>query len=90
MTLIYIVIATLVIAAISLVGLVVLSKLNKHFHDGLLGFVALAAGTMLGSAFLHLLPEAIEMSEHGEIGLFTVMGITLAAFVGSFFFVQHF
>ncbi len=90
MTLLQIILATSVIASFSLIGLAVLLKVRKHFHDGLLGFVALAAGTMLGSAFLHLLPEAVEMSNHGEISLYSVMALTLVAFVGSYLFEQYF
>ncbi len=90
MTLLQIILATSVIASMSLVGLVAMTYLKKHFHEGLLGFVALAAGTMLGSAFLHLLPEAIEMSHHGDIDLHLVLLLVLVAFVASFLFEQFF
>ena len=90
MTFIYIIAATLSIAVVSLVGIVSLVFLKKHMHDGLLLLVALSAGAMLGNAFLHLLPEAIEMTQDGPLNIFTVMLLVVAAFVFSFLFEQFF
>ncbi len=90
MTLIYILIATAAIAALSLTGVLILSILKKHAHAGMLALVALSAGAMLGNAFFHLLPEAIELSEEGLIPLFTVMLLIVGSFVASFLFEQFF
>lgn len=90
MTFIYILIATLAIATVSLVGILALVFLKKHLHGGLLLLVALSAGAMLGNAFLHLLPEAIEMSQDGPLNIFTIMLLVVAAFVFSFLFEQFF
>jgi zinc and cadmium transporter len=64
--LIYIIIAGLGIASISLVIIIALSWKEKILNEILLLLVALSAGTMIGGAFLHLLPEAIEETE-GEL-----------------------
>ncbi len=90
MTLIYILLATTIITSLSLTGIFLLVMLKKHIHKGMLTLVALSAGAMLGNAFLHLLPEAIEMTEGGPIDLFTVMLLVVAAFVASFLFEQFF
>jgi len=90
MTLLYIVLATVIVAALSLIGIVLLTIFKKQLSDSLLAFVALSAGTMLGGALLHLLPEAIEMSETGPISLTTMMLLVIGAFVASFLFEQFF
>lgn len=90
MSLVFIFATTLAIAAISLTGIVVLALMKKHVHAGMLTLVALSAGAMLGNAFLHLLPEAIELSENGPIDLFTVMLLIVGSFVASFLFEQFF
>ncbi len=90
MTLFYIFTATLIIAALSLTGIITLSLMKKHVHSGVLALVALSAGAMLGNALLHLLPEAIELSQEGAIDLLHVMLLVVAAFVASFLFEQFF
>lgn len=90
MSLIYILISTLIIAALSLTGIVVLAFMKKHVHASMLTLVALSAGAMLGNAFFHLLPEAIELSQDGSIALFTIMLLIVGSFVASFLFEQFF
>lgn len=60
MILVYILLSTLGISALSLLGILALPWHNKKWHGILLSLVALAAGTMMGGAFFHLLPESIE------------------------------
>ena len=43
----------------------------------LLIFVSLSAGVLMGGAFLHLLPEAVEKSEGTDIFLFVLVGFIL-------------
>ena len=83
-------IATLAIALMSLSGIAVLAFMKKHVHASMLALVALAAGAMFGNALLHLLPEAIELSEEGPVDLFTVMLLVVGSFVVSFLFEQFF
>lgn len=90
MTFIYILIATAIIAGLSLTGIIVLTSLKKHVHADMLTLVALSAGAMLGNAFFHLLPEAIELSQEGAIDLFTIMLLIVSSFVASFLFEQFF
>lgn len=57
----YIVAASLIISAVSLIGIFTLSMKTGLLNRLLLVLVAIAAGTMIGNVFFHLLPESIEM-----------------------------
>lgn len=73
-TLFPILLSTLIIALIALVGVFVLFVKRKILDRWILLLVSLSAGTLLGGAFFHLLPESIEVL--GETALF----ITLISF----------
>lgn len=74
--LIQIVLANLLISAGSLIGVLTLSLNRAKLQRFLLLLVALSAGALMGSAFLHLLPESLEFSDP-----LPVMGTTLIAFI---------
>lgn len=61
--LLYILISTFAISIIAIVGIFTLFVKDKILEKILLILVGLSAGAMMGGAFLHLLPEAIE---HGD------------------------
>jgi zinc and cadmium transporter len=61
--LIYAILAGLTISLISLALVLVVSFREKILDEILLPLVALSAGAVIGGAFLHLLPEAIELTE---------------------------
>lgn len=69
-----ILLSTTLIALISLVGVVVLFIKRKVLDHWILLLVSLSAGTLLGGAFFHLLPESIEVL--GE----TALLLTLSSF----------
>ncbi|MCL6089049.1 MAG: ZIP family metal transporter, partial [Candidatus Marsarchaeota archaeon] len=57
-----ILLATLVVSAISLVGVLTLSVKDRLLHQLLPLFVAFAGGSMLATAFLHAMPDALKDS----------------------------
>ena len=59
-TLAYIVIVSFLISSGSLVGILFLAFRKKITEKILLYLVSLSAGTLMGGAFLHLMPEALE------------------------------
>lgn len=59
-SLIYILIATIVVSLAGLIGIVTFFFHEKKVNKIVPYLVAFAAGSLLGGAFLHLIPEAIE------------------------------
>ncbi len=79
MTFLLVLLSTSLIAAVAVFSGVLLAW-KPHITDRILpGLVGLAAGTMLGSSFLHILPESFEF-----ISPESSLAITLASF--TFFF----
>lgn len=72
----YIVIACLLISSGALIGVFSLAASKESIQKILLFLVGLSAGTLMGGAFLHLLPEALEKMEAKS-----VFGIVFLAFI---------
>jgi zinc and cadmium transporter len=65
-----------IISLISLIGIFTISVRTEKLKKFLIYFVALSAGTLLGGAFLHLIPESTEeIASATTIGLFVLSGI---------------
>jgi len=73
----YIVLTTFVIALIAFVGVFTLAMKEHLLNKILLVLVSLSAGALMGGAFLHLLPEAVESSEGADILGFVLVGFIL-------------
>jgi len=73
----YILVTTFAIALIAFVGIFALSLKEKLLNKILLFLVSLSAGALMGGAFLHLLPEAVEKSGDTEIFIFVLVGFIL-------------
>ena len=58
----YIILTTFIISLISFIGIFALALKDKVLNKILLFLVSLSAGALMGGAFLHLIPEAIEQS----------------------------
>lgn len=76
--------ATVLISSGSLIGVATLAMNQKFLSKILLSLVSLSAGTMIAAAFLHLLPESIEV-----LGEHLPLQLTLASFIG-FFLLERF
>ncbi len=81
MTLIYIILATLAVSLISFVGVVGLALSKQKMDKLLLVLVALSGGGLLGGAFLHLIPEAIEKIGHNPLELQNVFIFVICGFL---------
>lgn len=75
--------AAIVVSLLALVGILFISINKRRLEKILLVLVGLSAGALLGGAFLHLIPEAVE--EAMSLNLFIYI---LVGFVG-FFFIER-
>lgn len=75
----YSLISILLVSIISIIGITVFFTKDKHLPNILLFFISFSAGALLGDAFIHLLPEAME-SGINFVPLAVISGI-LAFFI---------
>lgn len=74
-----ILLATLIISLISLIGIATLSLKKKFVNKITFLLVSLAAGTLVGDVFFHIIPELFEHAHEESLNLsiFIVLGILL-------------
>jgi len=90
MTLIQILVATFVISLISFVGIFAFLLKEELLNRALLVLVALSTGSLLGGAFLHLIPETIEQVGGSlEIFLYLLLGFCLFFILEQFLQWRH-
>jgi len=83
--LLWILIATFLVSLISFVGVITLALSPKTLRKILLALVGFSAGTLIGGAFLHLIPEALtEMEDivgtnesQGTVMLMVIVGFVI-------------
>jgi len=73
------------VSLVSLIGVFTLSFGTKRIHRWLLLFVSFSAGTLLGDAFLHLLPEVV-----GEVGFQQWVSFSILAGILVWFIIEKF
>lgn len=86
-TIIKILIAVLIVSLVSLLGILIFLR-KKTLNKILFFLVSFAAGTLLGAAFLDLLPEALEGGFKESVPVFILLGI-LSFFVLEKFLYWH-
>ena len=69
--------AVLLVSALSFIGALTLTLREKVLDDFLFVFVSFAAGGILGSAYLDLVPEAIHLIGSGQALALQVLGFTV-------------
>jgi len=79
--LVFIILATIIVSLISFVGIITLTLKGKILNTILFVLIGLSAGTLMGGAFLHLLPEAVESSEEFNVPLLDVFLFVLVGFI---------
>ncbi len=77
--LIWIIFATFIVSSVSFVGAAVLVLSQTLLKKILLFLLALSAGTLIGGAFLHLLPEAIQSpgANLQNVFMLVIVGFTI-------------
>lgn len=89
-TLLYSLISVLIISLISLIGVFTLNLKESTTRKYLFVFVSLALGALLGDAFIHLIPEAIEETgDLNKVSLFVIIGIFIFFILEKFLHWHH-
>ena len=88
-TLILIIGTTLLIAVFALVGILTLAFRPRVLDKVLISLVGLSAGALMGGAFLHLLPEAVEKAEGDDIFIFSLLAFILFFVIEKLFHWRH-
>ncbi|MGQ9468756.1 MAG: ZIP family metal transporter [Nitrososphaerales archaeon] len=83
-----ILISTFLVSLLSFIGVLFLSLNDKLLNKLLLILVAFASGTLLGGAFLHLLPESFALGSD-EVFIFALLGIMLFFVIEKFLRWRH-
>lgn len=82
------ILSTLIISSISLIGIFTLALKQKLFNKILMLLVALSAGALMASSFLHLIPESLGFND-GNIFIYVLIGFTLFFVIEKIFFWHH-
>lgn len=89
MRLFYILISTFLVSIISLIGAFTLA-IRKNLLDVIIfSLIAFSAGAMIGGAFLHLIPEALEKSNHQAVFTFVISGFVLFFLLEKYLYWRH-
>jgi zinc and cadmium transporter len=89
MVLIWILGSVFLVSLISLIGIVSLIIKEKLLQEILFYFVGFSAGALIGGAFLHVLPEALERSSSIFVFSWVICGITLFFLMEKYFYWRH-
>ncbi len=79
---IYTIASVIIISLVSLVGIITFSINDAKLRKILFFFVSFGAGALLGGAFIHLLPESIELNENSSnVWIFGILAGLIVFFV---------
>lgn len=67
-------VATVIVSAVSFVGVLTLAFKEKFLNKIVLLLVGFSAGALIGGAFLHLIPEALEKYTSDALFLYVILG----------------
>lgn len=89
MVLAWIIGATVLVSLISLIGIFTLGIKSDILNRILVLLVGFSAGALIGGAFLHLLPEAIEESSANLVFIFALIGFSSFFLMERYFHWRH-
>ncbi|MBP7216587.1 MAG: ZIP family metal transporter [Candidatus Omnitrophica bacterium] len=89
MTLVWILLSTGAVSLISLVGVVTLAINDKLLQRILFGLIGFSAGALIGGAFLHILPEALEQASSTSVFGYLIVGIVVFFLLERYFHWRH-
>ena len=89
MIFIWIMTATFLVSAISLIGVFTLALRKKTLDKILVLLIGFAAGSLIGGAFLHLLPESIEKAGGNQAFFYALIGFSFFFMLERIFYWRH-
>lgn len=89
MDLVWALIATSIVSILSFVGVVGLAINDKLLNKLLLLMIGFAAGSLIGAAFLHLLPESLEHCHSNIVFVYAVLGFSFFFVMERYFYWRH-
>ncbi len=89
MTLAWIILSTFFVSIISLIGIVTLAVKEGLLKKIIFYLIGFSAGALIGGAFLHILPEAIENSSPIRVFYYTIAGIVIFFLMERYFHWRH-
>ena len=75
--LLWIIGSAFLVSMISLIGVFTLTVRDENLNKILLGLVGFSAGALMGGAFLHLVPEALERAGSTTVFSYVILGFIL-------------
>ncbi len=89
MILFWILTSTFLVALISLIGIFTLGIKKNLLQKILFVLIGFSAGSLIGSAFLHILPEALEKTESIIVFSYVIAGIVIFFLLERYFYWRH-
>jgi len=89
MVLFWILVSTFLVSLISLVGIFTLAIKDNLLHKILFCLIGFSAGALIGSAFLHILPEALEKNKSSAVFSYLILGIIIFFIMERFLHWRH-
>jgi zinc and cadmium transporter len=89
MILLWILASTLIVSLISLIGILTLAIKEKLLNSILFSLIGFSAGALIGGAFLHILPEALEKTNSTAVFYYIILGIVLFFLMERYFYWRH-
>jgi zinc and cadmium transporter len=89
MILLWIIGATFLVSLLSFAGIATFIIKGKLFDKILFALIGFSAGALIGGAFLHLLPEALEKLSSEQVFLYFILGFMFFLILERFFHWRH-
>jgi len=89
MYLLWAIIASIIVSLISFIGILTLLLKERVLKNILVILLGFSAGGLIGGAFIHLLPEAIENNESTNTFFYTLIGFILFFLLERYFYWRH-
>jgi zinc and cadmium transporter len=89
MVLFWILASTFLVSLISLIGIFTLMIKDSLLHKILFCLVGFSAGALIGSAFLHILPECLENNKSTAVFSYLILGIIIFFIMERFLHWRH-